>query len=217
MICFWSFFPTGCNRTFYHRIFFFDIVYQIGIHVIRTCRFRIKAETVMEFSKYVVYDGFLIFHRKHPNAEILGFIFFTEFITRQAKQRQCDLITVFLMVSLCKLYRFIIEQRSVCHLNSSFQSVLVRNGLLCLKNVQGFCQQSFSADIFLFAVSGYLFRILRNHLRTMDDVYNKLIIHSVTLTFRHYINNGQHASRTALMLTIEITLCELSIVINYKI
>ena len=51
----------------------------------------------------------------------------------------------------------------------------MRNRLLCLENIERFCQKLFPSDILFLAVSGHLFRILRYHLRTMDDVYNKLI------------------------------------------
>ena len=185
MVSFWAFFPTGSNRTFYHRIFLLDIVGQLRIHVIRTCRFRIKSESVIEFFKYIIYDFLFVFHRKHPDAKILRLIFFTKLLARKSQQRQCNFITIFFMIRFRKLHCFIIEQTCIGHLDRRLQSVFMRNFLLRLKDIQRLCKQRFSSNIFCFSLSGHFFRIFRNHFRAVDDIYNKLIHPYILL--RHFL------------------------------
>ena len=74
------------------------------------------------------------------------------------------------MVMLCKLYCLIIEQCSIGHLNRYLQTILMSKSLLCLENIERLCQQRLISDIFLFSLSCNGCRILRNHLRTMDNV-----------------------------------------------
>ncbi len=47
--------------------------------------------------------------------------------------------------------------------------------LLCLEDIKGFCQERLVSDILLLALSCDSRRILRNHLRTMDNVHYKFI------------------------------------------
>ena len=187
MICLGAFLPTGCYRTFYGRIGCFDIIGQICIHVVRSGGFGIESELLMELAEHIIHDRLFVFHGEHPDTEILGLVLFTELCAGQSQQRQCDLITVLLVICLSQCYRFVIEQGSIGHLNGSLQTILMRSFLLKLENIQRFCQQCFSAQILFFAVSGYFFRILGNHLRTVNDIHNKLIHLFLHLAVRHLI------------------------------
>ena len=92
------------------------------------------------------------------------------------------------MICLSQCYRFVIEQGSIGHLNGSLQTILMRSFLLKLENIQRFCQQCFSAQILFFAVPGYFFRILGNHLRTVNDIHDKLIHLFLHLAIWHLIS-----------------------------
>ena len=178
MVCLRSLFPAGRNRTFYRRIFFLDVVRQLCVHIIGSCRLRIEAEYIIEFSKHIIHNRFLILHGEHPDAEIFRFIFLTELRTRKAQQRQCYLIAVFFVVFLCDLDRLFIEERCICHLDRRLKSVLMRSLLLKSENIKRLREKRFSSDVFFLPVAGHLLGILRHHLGTMNYIYNKLV-HSI--------------------------------------
>ena len=64
----------------------------------------------MEFLENIIDDCFLVLHREHPDTEILCLVLLAELLTGKSEQRECDLITVLLMVMLCKFHCLIIEQ-----------------------------------------------------------------------------------------------------------
>ena len=84
-------------------------------------------------------------------------------------------------------------------LNGSLQTILMRSFLLKLENIQRFCQQCFSAQILFFAVSGYFFRILGNHLRTVNDIHDKLIHLFLHLAIWHFISNLPEPLKTCVL------------------
>ena len=53
--------------------------------------------------------------------------------------------------------------------------------LLELEDVERLCKQSLTSDILSLALSGHLLSILRHHLRTMNDVNGKCLVHVVLL------------------------------------
>ena len=63
----------------------------------------------MEFGKNIVYDGLLVFHREHPDAEIFRLIFFPELLAGEPQQRQCNLIPVLFMICFGKGYGFLVK------------------------------------------------------------------------------------------------------------
>ena len=174
MICLRTFLPAGCHLTFYGWVLLLDIICQLRIHIVGTSRFGIKAKTLIKLPKDVLYDRLLVLHREHPDAEILCFVLLAEFLARKPQKRQRDLITVFLMMLLCKRHRLVVEKAGICHLDRCFQTVFVRAFLLCLKNIETFREQRLAPDILRLSVPGYFLRILRHHLRTVDNIYNKL-------------------------------------------
>ena len=109
MVGLWAFLPARRYCALDRRIGFLNIVGQLCIHVIGACRLRIESKNVMEFSKHIINDRLLVFHGKHPDAEILSLIFLPEFLTRQSKQGKCDLISIPFMVFLCDSDRFFIK------------------------------------------------------------------------------------------------------------
>ena len=129
----------------------------------------------MEFLEHIINDCLLVFHGKHPNTEIFCLIFLTELFARQSQKGKCDFVSIDFMIMFCDLNRFIVKQRSICHLNGNFQAILMCQSLLCLENIQRFCQKSLISDVLFLSLSGHGCRILWNHLRAMDDVYNKFV------------------------------------------
>ena len=43
-------------------------------------------------------------------------------------------------IMFCDLNRFIVKQRSICHLNGNFQAILMCQSLLCLENIERLCK-----------------------------------------------------------------------------
>ncbi len=79
-------FPAGGYGAFHHGVFFLNIIRQLCIHVIGAGGFRIEAEPLIKLAKHVVHNGLFVFHGKHPNAEILGLIFFPELLAGKSQQ-----------------------------------------------------------------------------------------------------------------------------------
>ena len=68
-----------------------------------------------------------------------------------------------------------------------FQTVFVGALLLNLENVQTLRQQRLPADVLGLTLTGDLFRVLRNHLRAVDNVDNKLIHRFCILSKRRIV------------------------------
>ena len=63
----------------------------------------------MELAENIVNDSLLIFHREHPNTEVLGVVFLPELLAGKSEKRKRDLITVLLVVRLGDANRLLIE------------------------------------------------------------------------------------------------------------
>ena len=94
----------------------------------------------MEDKKAIVNDVFEKFHGKHPDTEIFCLIFLTELFARQSQKGKCDFVSIDFMIMFCDLNRFIVKQRSICHLNGNFQAILMCQSLLCLENIERLCK-----------------------------------------------------------------------------
>ena len=140
MICFRAFLPAGSYRTLHRRVSFLHIIDQFCIHIVGTGWLRIKAETIMEFLEHIINDCLLVFHGKHPDTEIFCLIFLTELFARQSQKGKCDFVSIDFMIMFCDLNRFIVKQRSICHLNGNFQAILMCQSLLCLENIERLCK-----------------------------------------------------------------------------
>ena len=173
MVRFRAFFPACGDGTFYGWILLLYVVDELGIHIVGSGGFRIKSECIVELSEDIIHDGFLIFHGEHPDAEILGLIFFTELFTGKSEERERDLVTVFFVIFLRNSYRFLVEERSVCHLNRDLETVLMGQSLLCFKDVQRFYEKARITEISFFSLSCNGCGVLRNHFGAMNDVYNE--------------------------------------------
>ena len=94
----------------------------------------------MEFLEHIINDCLLVFHGKHPDTEIFCLIFLTELFARQSQKGKCDFVSIDFMIMFCDLNRFIVKQRSICHLNGNFQAILMCQSLLCLENIERLCK-----------------------------------------------------------------------------
>jgi len=113
-------FPAGRDGAFDHRILLFDVVDRVGVEIIRARAFWIKAELLVEEAKDVIDDAFLVLVREHPDAEILRFVLFVEFLAGEPKQGKGNFIAVFLMVAFGEFDHDIAKERSVGHLDGGF-------------------------------------------------------------------------------------------------
>ena len=129
----------------------------------------------MELFKYVVHNGFLVLHREHPDAEVLGLVLLPELLAGQSQQAQGDLVAVGFVMLLGQCHGLVVEQAGVGHLDGGFQAVFVGTLLLKLENVQALRQQCLPADVLRLALTGDLFRVLGHHLRAVDNIDNKLL------------------------------------------
>ena len=175
--------PACCNCTLDWWILLLDVVCKLSIHIVWTCRHWIETKYIMELSKYVIDDILLVLHWEHPDTEVLGLVLLSELCARKSEKWERYLISILLMMLLGEWYSLLVKKAGICHLNSSLESVLVSCLLLELEYVQWLCEESFSSDILCLAMACNLLGILRNHLRTMDNVYNKCILHILNLLF----------------------------------
>ena len=175
VVCLRALLPACCNCTFYHWVFFFYVVCKVCIHIVRACWLRIETESVMEFLENIIYDSFLVLHWEHPDTEILCLILLSKLLTWKSKEWKCYLITVFLVILLCKLYCLIIKKWSICHLDCCFESRLMCKSLLCLEDVEWLCDKLLISNILFFSLSCHCCWVLRHHLRAVNDVNNKFV------------------------------------------
>ena len=175
MVSLGAFLPASGYRALDGRVLRLDEVDQVGVHIVRAGGFGIEAKPLIEFAEHIPDDGLFVLHGEHPDAEVLGLVFFPELLAGQSQQAQGNFIPEFFMVLLCQLYGFIVKQAGVGHLDGGFQTVFVGALLLDFENVQTLRQQRLPADILRLALTGDFFRILGNHLRAVDNIDNKLI------------------------------------------
>ncbi len=176
-----SFFPAGGNGAFYGRIGLFDIIGQICIHIVRTCGLWIEPENIVEFSEHVVYDPLLILHRKHPDTEIFGLVFFSKFLAGKPQKRKGDFVPVDFVIIPCDCHSFFVKESGIGHVNRDFESVFMGKPLLGLEDIERFCQKLLITDILFFTVSGNGSRIFRYHLGTVDYIQNKFTHFTILL------------------------------------
>ena len=170
-----AFFPAGSHGTLNGRVFCLDEVDQVGIHVVGAGGFGVKAEALIKLAEHIPDDGLLVLHGEHPDTEILGLVLFPELLTRQPQQAQGNFVPIDLVMLLCQRHGFIVKQAGIGHLDGGFQAIIMGALLLDFKDIQTFRQQCLAADVFRLTVSGDLFRILRHHLRAVDDIDNKFV------------------------------------------
>ena len=143
---------------------------QIRVQVITTGGGGVETELLKEFLKHISDNGLFVLHGEHPNTEIFGFVSVAEFLAGQTQQGEGDLVPKLFMVGFCQSYCFVIEQAGISHLDCGFDPVFVGDGLLGFEDIQAFGQQGFTANVLLFALSGDLLSIFRNHFRPVDHI-----------------------------------------------
>ncbi len=109
--------PTGGNGTLDAGVLLLDIVGQLGVHVVGTGGFRVKAELLVEFLKNIFDDGLFVLHGEHPDAEVLGLVLLTKLRAGKAQEGEGNLVAVLFVIFLGKLHCLVVKKGGVGHLD----------------------------------------------------------------------------------------------------
>ena len=117
------------------RVFLFNIIDQLRIHIVGAGGSRIKSKYLVELSHHLIYDPAFIFHGIEPDGQLFRLETLSEFLALDSQESGADLIPVLLVVLFGNGDDLLVEQARIGHLNGGSQPVLMSDLLLGEENI----------------------------------------------------------------------------------